>query len=298
MSRSFVRLILPLVLALGALAACSRKLEAPSAGAPAAPAARAEASKDARQQSGGNPLKMAGAVRPESARKVIYKADLSVEVRSPSDAQAKVSAIVEREGGFVASAARSESEGHASDVTLVLRVPAERFGAVLAEIRRLGDGERAERIDSEDVTDEYVDLEARLRAQTRLEEQLLELLKTATTVEAALKVHTELANVRTEIERITGRKLLLEREVALSTIRLTLNAPATESVSFSRVGKSFSDAWSDAILVAGGIVVGAIRLMGVLVPLAVMFGLPVVFVVLAVRRRMRLRTASANAMAD
>jgi hypothetical protein len=295
MSRSLVRLILSLVVALGALAACSRKHEAPSAGAPVAPAARAEASKDALAQSGGSALKTAGAVRPESARKVIYKADLSVEVRSPSDAQAKVSAIVEREGGFVASAARSESEGRASDVTLVLRVPAERFGAVLAEIRRLGEGKRAERIDSEDVTDEYVDLEARLRAQTRLEEQLLELLKTATTVEAALKVHTELANVRTEIERITGRKLLLEREVAFSTIRLTLNAPATESVSFPRIGRSFSDAWSDAILVAGGIVVAAIRLMGVLVPVTVMFGLPVLLAVFAVRRRSRLRTIRANA---
>jgi hypothetical protein len=295
MSRSLVRLILPLVVAVGALAACSRKLEAPSAGAPAA---QAEASKDARQASAGGPFKAARAARPESARKVIYKADLTVEVRSPSDAQAKVSSIVEREGGFVASAAREDAEGRTADVTLVLRVPTERFQAVLAEIRRFGDGKRAERIDSEDVTDEYVDLEARLRAQTRLEEQLLELLKTATTVEAALKVHTELANVRTEIERITGRKLLLEREVALSTIRLTLNTPATESVSFSRIGKSVSDAYSDAVLVAGGIVVAAIRLTGVLVPVGILFGLPVAFLLFAIRRRSRRRAASASAMAD
>ena len=295
MSRSLVRLILPLVVALSALAACSRKYEAPSsAGAPAAPA---EARKDAplAQAKGGSPLKGAGASRPESARKVIYKADLSVEVRSPRDAQAKVSSIVEREGGFVASAAREDSEGRTGDVTLVLRVPAERFGSVLAEIRKLGDGKRAERIDSEDVTDEFIDLEARLRAQTRLEEQLLELLKTATTVEAALKVHTELANVRTEIERVTGRKLLLEREVAFSTIRLVLNAPATESVSFSRIGKSVSDAYSDAVLVAGGIVVAAIRVTGVLVPVAIMFGLPLVLIVLALRRRSRRRKAIGSA---
>jgi hypothetical protein len=293
MSRSLVRLLLPLVVALGALAACSRKLEAPSAGAPAA---QAEVSKDARHANAGGPFK-AGAARPESARKVIYKAELSVEVRSPSDAQAKVSSIVEREGGFVASAAHEDAEGRTADVTLVLRVPAERFQAVLAEIRRLGDGKRAERIDSEDVTEETVDLEARLRSQTRLEEQLLELLKTATTVEAALKVHTELANVRTEIERITGRKLLLEREVTLSTIRLTLNAPPTESVSFSRIGKSFSAAYSDAILVAGGIVVAAIRLTGVLVPVALMFGLPVAVLVFAVRRRSRRRASEASATA-
>lgn len=295
MSRSLVRLILPLVIAAAALAACSRKLEAPSAGAPAA---QAEASKDARAASAGSRLKSAGAVRPESARKVIYKADLTVEVRSPSDAQAKVSSIVEREGGFVASAAREDAEGQSADVTLVLRVPAERFQAVLAEIRRLGEGKRAERIDSEDVTEESVDLEARLRAQTRLEEQLLELLKTATTVEAALKVHTELANVRTEIERITGRKLLLEREVAFSTIRVTLNTHPTESVSFSRIGKSFSQAYSDSVLVAGGIVVAAIRLAGVLVPVAIMFGLPVVVLLLAVRRRSRRRALAASATAD
>jgi hypothetical protein len=294
MSRSLVRLMLPLVVALAALAACSRKLEAPSAGAPAS---QAVAPKDARAATGASPLKGAGAVRPEGARKVIYKADLSVEVRSPSDAQTKVTTIVEREGGFIASAARENSEGRTDDVTLVLRVPADRFGAVLAEIRKLGDGKRAERIDSEDVTEEFVDLEARLRAQTRLEEQLLELLKTATTVEAALKVHTELANVRTEIERVTGRKLLLEREVLFSTIRVTLNAPATESVSFSRIGKSVSDAYSDAVLVAGGIVVTAIRVTGVLVPVAIMFGLPLALVVLAVRRRSRRRTPIASATA-
>jgi predicted aconitase len=166
-------------------------------------------------------------------------------------------------------------------------VPAERFSAVLGEIRRLGTGKRAERIDSEDVTDEYVDLDARLRVQTRLEEQLLELMKTATTVEAALNVHKELANVRTEVERIQGRKQLLEREVALSTIRVTLAAPPTQSVSVAKIGDSVSQASSDAVVVANGIVVGAIRLTGIFVPVAVLLGLPVLLAVLLVRRRMR-----------
>jgi hypothetical protein len=282
MSRSRIGRYFSLLLALVtlvALAGCQAARK-DAAGAPAEPAPVAQAKADQ-----GAPLSKAG--RPEGSRKVVYKAELSVEVRSPSDAQTKITSLAEREGGFVASAARADSEGRPADVTLVLRVPAERFNAVLAEIRRLGDGKRAERIDSEDVTDEYVDLEARLRVQTRLEEQLLELLKTASSVDAALHVHKELASVRTEIERIQGRKQLLEREVTLSTIRVTLSAPPTESVSFSKIGQSVSEAWSDAVLVAGGIVVGGIRITGVLAPIAVMFGIPAFLIALAVRRRLR-----------
>jgi hypothetical protein len=268
-----------LALALVALAGCGKGEPDSAGGAPErAPAAPAKTDPAAL---------LSKAVRPEGARKVVYKAELSVEVHSPGDAQAKITALAEREGGFVASAAREDSEGRPADVTLVLKVPASRFNAILAEIRRLGDGKRAERIDSEDVTDEYVDLEARLRVQTRLEEQLLELLRTATTVDAALHVHKELASVRTEIERIQGRKQLLEREVTLSTIRVTLSAPPTQSVSFSKIGQSVSEAWSDAVLVAGSIVVGGIRIIGILAPIAVMFGIPAFLVVLAVRRRLR-----------
>jgi hypothetical protein len=235
------RIALPGLLALFLVGGCSLEKDAPSAGAPAAVAPAAQAPADKAPA----PLSKASA-RPEITRKVVYKAELSLEVRSPGDAQAKITALAEREGGFVANAAREDSEGRPSDVTLVLKVPAERFSAVLGEIRRLGTGKRAERIDSEDVTDEYVDLDARLRVQTRLEEQLLELMKTATTVEAALNVHKELANVRTEVERIQGRKQLLEREVALSTIRVTLAAPPTQSVSVAKIGDSVSQASSDA----------------------------------------------------
>jgi hypothetical protein len=276
------RIALPGLLALFLVGGCSLEKDAPSAGAPAAVAPAAQAPADKAPA----PLSKASA-RPEITRKVVYKAELSLEVRSPGDAQAKITALAEREGGFVANAAREDSEGRPSDVTLVLKVPAERFSAVLGEIRRLGTGKRAERIDSEDVTDEYVDLDARLRVQTRLEEQLLELMKTATTVEAALNVHKELANVRTEVERIQGRKQLLEREVALSTIRVTLAAPPTQSVSVAKIGDSVSQASSDAVVVANGIVVGAIRLTGIFVPVAVLLGLPVLLAVLLVRRRMR-----------
>jgi len=140
-----------------------------------------------------------------------------------------------------------------------------------------------------------VDLEARLRSETRLEEQLFELSKTATNVEAALRVHRELASVRTEIERIQGKKQLLEREVAMSTIRLTLNAPPADNVTFSKLGQSVSDASSDAVLVAGGIVVAAIRLTGVLVPLALMLGLPLLLAVVYVKRRSKRALAVVSA---
>ena len=122
-------------------------------------------------------------------------------------------------------------------------------------------------------------------------------MKTATTVEAALNVHKELASVRTEIERIQGRKQVLDREVRMSTIELVLRAPKAEAVSFSKIGRSFSDAYSDSVVVAGGIVVLAIRTVGVLVPIVLLLGVPV-FLAIAVLRRHAQKKRAALAAAS
>ena len=197
-----------LLCALG-LYGCSRA-EAPASGAQAA-AAPAQAANAARAKDAA-----------PSARKVIRRAELGIEVASASSAQAEVTRIVESHGGYVASAARdvtaAEGERERAQVRLTLRVPAERLTQVLQRIKRLGTGSETERIGSEDATDEYVDIEARIANQRRLEEQFLQILKRATTVTDALNVERELAAVRTEIDRLEGRRRLIAKEAALSTI--------------------------------------------------------------------------------
>jgi hypothetical protein len=83
-----------------------------------------------------------------------------------------------------------------------------------------------ESVKGEDVTEEFIDIEARLKTQKALEAQFLEIMKRSNSVEDALNVQTEIARVRGEIEKIEGRKRFLESQASLSTIKIKLQTPA------------------------------------------------------------------------
>ena len=86
-----------------------------------------------------------------------------------------------------------------------------------------------ENVKGQDVTEEFIDIEARLKTQRALEEQFIEIMKRATTVADALNVQRELAQVRGEIEKIEGRKRFLENQSSLSTIKIQLQTPTSLS---------------------------------------------------------------------
>jgi hypothetical protein len=236
------------------------------------------------------------------ARRIVKKASLELEVQNLGDAQAAVSRIAEREGGFVASTERQamgDDEGHRDGaVTLTLRVPAAHFVSALEALRRLGVGSGAERVTTEDVTEESIDLDARIHNQRELEAQFLEILKRASKVEDALNVQREIAGVRTEIERMEGRRRFLEHETELSTLSVAL-APSRPlvSASFSDFSSSVVRAASDSVNLGAGIVTATIRALGVLVPLALFVALPFALLLRAARRRTARRLAAATSEA-
>lgn len=262
--------------------------EAPATGSASAPVVEGAGNKEPAAP----PDKTKAANLPSTARKVIRNAELSIEVKSPATAESKVSALVERLGGYVASSQREvvagEGEGKSVTVALSLRVPSERLDETLREIKRLGSGDETEKIGSEDVTDEYIDVGARVANQRRLEQQLVGILAQANKVDEALKVHQELSSVRTEIDRLEGRKRFLESEASLAKISLSLQ-PLRPVVGFSvaAVGVDLRRAATDSVSVAGGIVSFAIRATGVLLPLAVLFGLPAFGLFWLLKRRQR-----------
>jgi hypothetical protein len=264
-----------------ALFACARVHEPPSAGEPGRGGDAALA-------------QVAGAAAKTglltTARKVIRSAELSLQVDSPSMAQTTLTAIAEQASGYVASSEREadadEGENKLARVRLVLRVPSDQLGATLAKIKRLGRGAESERIGSEDVSDEYVDLGARIDNQKRLEIELARLLTQAKTVESALQVHKELASVRTEIDRMEGRRQFLEKETDFAKISVTLSpySPLVRA-SFGEVGVSLRRAAADSIALAVALVLGGIRLLAVAVPVFLLFGAPSWGVFRLLRRR-------------
>ena len=140
------------------------------------------------------------------------------------------------------------------------------------------------------MTEEYIDLEARLRTQRALEAQLLEIMKNAHAVSDAISVQSELAKVRTEIERVEGRRRFLENQSSLSTITVTLQPPAP-LIGTTGFFHSIGTAFGEGVDIAAAITLFFIRLLLALIPIAIFLGLPAYFILRFLVRRMRARPA-------
>jgi hypothetical protein len=135
---------------------------------------------------------------------------------------------------------------------VVLRVPQSRFHAVrqrlLGLAPDLGGKVACDEVTSQDVTEEYVDLQSRLRNWRAQEVQLLEIMRQARTIPDILAVRNQLAQVQQEIERVAGRLRFLENRVELSTITVEVNqkgagpAPVTIASTWKNAGKEIAAA--------------------------------------------------------
>jgi Domain of unknown function (DUF4349) len=217
-----------------------------------------------------------------AARKLVKNATLDLIVTSPAAVARRAEAIVRGAGGYVetsdnASAAPDERDAE-RNVELVLKVPADRLESVLAQIEKLAPGIESEHVKTQDVTDQYIDLSARLNGQQALEAQYLQILKNAARVQDALDVQKQLASVRTEIEKLEGQKRVLDHQIALSTITLTLSKRAPlVSATVTHFGESLRDACADAVNMGAVMITDCIRALGVLLPLILMVLLPLGF---------------------
>lgn len=187
-------------------------------------------------------------------RKIIRNADLQLEANAPEESQAKITQIAESKGGFVVESTQSSSDMKATKrdtVTMTVRVPAAKFDEALNEIRAAASRVIVESVKGQDVTEEFIDIEARLKTQKALEVQFLEIMKQSKSVADALNVQTEIAKVRGEIEKIEGRKRFLESQASLSTIKITLRTPTAFSANapgfFARLSESFGRGFDAAL---------------------------------------------------
>jgi len=230
-------------------------------------------------------------------RKIIRNCDLTLETDSPSDGLRMITSIAEQHGGFVVTSEFKHNDGGSQTkptqtVTVVARVPASQFNSALERIRSAGNRVVQEKVSGQDVSEEYLDLEARIRTKKALEAQFLEIMKQARKVSDALEVQSQLADVRTEIERFEGRRRFLENQSALSTITVTLQMPQPIiAATTSGFGSSIKHSFGDAVDVAASIILFLIQAVIVLAPIAVLLGLPAWMVWRTLRRRVTARRA-------
>jgi anti-sigma factor RsiW len=162
---------------------------------------------------------------------IIRTAQLTVVIQNLDTARAQVDKVVQRYSGYIGDLTVSAPSGGSRTLTATLRVPATQLDAALAELKKLG------RVDSEsqngqDVTSQYVDLEARLSNSRNTEKRLLELLSQRTgKLSDVLEVETELSRVREEIERMEGERRMMAKQVEYATLTATVSeeykAPAS-----------------------------------------------------------------------
>jgi hypothetical protein len=158
----------------------------------------------------------------EAARMIIYNGDLSMVVKDVEETQAAVVDLVEDADGYMVSSGSYAYGDGLRRASLRVRVPAEQFNDVMDALRELALDIEQDSISSQDVTQEYVDLESRLKALEAKADRLEELMDQAEDTEAVLAVYEELSETQVRIEETKGRMRYLERSAAMATINVEL----------------------------------------------------------------------------
>ncbi len=239
------------------------RMPSPPPGAPAMPAA--EGPRPAESSSGGGPDTESAGQAPGAAlataeaamprQEIIYTGDLRVEVNDVAVAASQVEKTVAEAGGRSSDRQMStDAEGHRT-ATITLRFPAAKFTPVHDALLKLGDV-ISDRVQSQDVGKQFVDLEARLKNSEREETVVAALFSREGKIGDVLQVERELARVRGEIEQVQGQLRYLKDQVAFSTLTVTLapKRPAIERKMESwNLGYHVLRAWRALVTVARGL---------------------------------------------
>jgi len=155
------------------------------------------------------------------SRMIIKTGWLNLVVKDVLDTAKKITKFAEDNGGWVVSSNISEYEKVPSG-SITVRVPAEKFDQAKEYFRSLAVRVTNESVQSQDITEEYVDLQSRLRNLEAAENRLLDLMKMTGKVSEILEVHRELTNIREQIEQIKGKMQYLEESAKMSSITVNL----------------------------------------------------------------------------
>ncbi len=197
---------------------------------------------------------------PKAAPQLAKTADMSLEVLSIEEALDKASTIATQKKGDILSLENNKPQklGSRHQALMRIRVPQGNLELTLDALKELGTLE-SESITAEDVSEQLVDVKARLRNLRRQEDSLLKIMERAGSMGDTLQVSKELNNTRQSIEQIDAQLKNLTNRVAYSTITLNLTA-SVGSNSQPAVGSQMQKAWSNATQSFQGLTMGLLRL--------------------------------------
>ena len=200
------------------------------------------------------------------ARKIIYTAEVSMVVEKLNPAQQKLMELVRKSGGYIAETSVSGSSGEPRTGSWKIRVPVGGYQSFLDAVSKIGEVHTLT-TDSSDVSEEYYDIEARLRNKRVEEKRLLEHLNRSTAkLSDILLVEKEISRVRGEIEQMQGRMRVLQNLTSLTTITVSIEevkdyVPPAPPTFGTEIARSFSGSFGGLINFGKGLVLLAVALL-------------------------------------
>lgn len=257
-----------------------------AAEAPPMPAADGYAADESARSSVSN-----DAAQPQTQeRLVIENADLAIVVKDPKARMAEIGDMAKEMGGFVVSSnlyqSYSQMGQEVPEATVVIRVPSEKLDEALTRIKKGAVDVDYENRSGQDVTSQYVDLQAQLKAKQAAEKKLLEIMDKATRAEDVLAVYLQVQNIQTQIEQLTAQIKYLEESAALSAVSVRLIAE--EGTQPIKVGPwtpsgTAKDAIQDLIVFFQNFIEFLIRFVLYILPALVLIAIPLYLLFLAGR---------------
>ncbi len=179
-------------------------------------------------------------IEANTQRKLIKTGNVSFETKDLDKTRKTIIDLVNQYNGYIAS----DNEYKTSDqisATISTRIPAEKFDVILDEIAKGVEKFDSKNIRISDVTEQFLDVEARLKTKKALELKYLEILKKAKTVREILDVERELGKLRSDIESTEGRLKYLQNQVSFSTLNITFykQISASETSFSGQISKAF-----------------------------------------------------------
>jgi type II secretory pathway pseudopilin PulG len=158
---------------------------------------------------------------PASPRKIIYEAEIGLVVKKVADTETNLHTLLKQFDGYIAESNVDRVEGEELTGRWKVRVPVNHFDSFVEQLARLGVAE-TRRQTAQDVTEEFVDLEAQIANKKKLEERIVALLKdTSGKIKDVIEVERELARVRGEIEQMEGRLRYLTNRTDYTTVAIS-----------------------------------------------------------------------------
>lgn len=191
---------------------------------------------------------------------VIKTGNMQLQVQDLDKAKEEVLQKVKANKGFT-SAADYNDYSYQKTQTITIRVASSNFENLMKELSPIGYVQNQSQ-NAQDVSEEFVDIQARLKTKREVENRYTEILKSAKTISEILEIEEKLRVIREEIEAKEGRLRYLKDQVSLSTIHLTLTqklenySKPPERSFFSRLAENMGEGWDDFLM----FVVGVMRL--------------------------------------